>query len=898
MKKLIAICVVCLTLMNPVRHAEAGWTTIHKPGASSTIPCGIDSDNIVGTYRDSTGRHGFLYNGTTWITLDKPGASETIPRSIDGDNIVGTYISSTGWHGFLYNGTTWITLDKPGASCTIPHGIDGGNIVGRCWGCPGTNGFLYNGMIWTTLVVPGASQTVPLGIDGGNIVGYYVAPPWSGFIYDGTTWTALGKSWTLGIKPYDIDGDNIVGIYYDTGYDAGEDENARGFLYDGETWTKLDAPGSTSTRVYGIDGGNIVGAYLDSTGSHGFLFVGSGGPDVPDLDIADPLWIDEADGMVLPYDSVDLKFNIFNSEEIEASNVKVAFSSLDPLISGFETYEMTVDVAGGTDLPLNNTIRIAGTANNQIMNTIVRDNGVLSLEDTIQVTLEYGEKVEEFILSPRKNNGDTLAIQYPNFSLLAGVPDLEHWDENYNYYMRQGDYDYHHPDESLVRKYAIEASRGLTTSGYPDDVSSAAYNIFLYIDCLLEDWPPRTKPEDIRLTDNDLQIAMLLEDENLIPYLEGRLAICTTQAYLVTAFARTIGIPSREVNIAIATKVVWLEFAFRFYYGFPHAGAQVWYDGEWHLLDSYFSITSLNGYLFLDDYFFKDDYLFPAYRSWFAFDRRASSDMDYGGKGHAFDLLSTGEPKVIEEWKHLKDDSRGPAWVFAMRSPVCTRVVDEQGRITGCVQGQIVEDIPSSHYTPEGTVVYSDPSDPTSGSELPETICLKDVSPTALYSLVLVGTDDGHYDLTLAFVQDDGTIIGSAIEFEILKDDKHTYDISMSSTSEILITGIPANIDIDPDTINKKAQGQWVTCYIELPEGYDVADIDVSTVVLNDVPAELKPVSLGDNDSDGAADLMVKFDQNAVQGTLDVGDDVQIVVSGKLIDGTSFEGSDTIRVIN
>ena len=152
--------------------------------------------------------------------------------------------------------------------------------------------------------------------------------------------------------------------------------------------------------------------------------------------------------------------------------------------------------------------------------------------------------------------------------------------------------------------------------------------------------------------------------------------------------------------------------------------------------------------------------------------------------------------------------------------------------------------------------------------------------------------------MTLAFVQDDGTIIGSAIEFEILKDDKHTYDISMSSTSEILITGIPANIDIDPDTINKKAQGQWVTCYIELPEGYDVADIDVSTVVLNDVPAELKPVSLGDNDSDGAADLMVKFDQNAVQGTLDVGDDVQIVVSGKLIDGTSFEGSDTIRVIN
>jgi hypothetical protein len=39
-------------------------------------------------------------------------------------------------------------------------------------------------------------------------------------------------------------------------------------------------------------------------------------------------------------------------------------------------------------------------------------------------------------------------------------------------------------------------------------------------------------------------------------------------------------------------------------------------------------------------------------------------------------------------------------------------------------------------------------------------------------------------------------------------------------------------IDIDPDTLNLKSKIKWVTAYIELPGGYDVADIDVGTVKL------------------------------------------------------------------
>ena len=108
----------------------------------------------------------------------------------------------------------------------------------------------------------------------------------------------------------------------------------------------------------------------------------------------------------------------------------------------------------------------------------------------------------------------------------------------------------------------------------------------------------------------------------------------------------------------------------------------------------------------------------------------------------------------------------------------------------------------------------------------------------------------------------------------------------------------PSTIDIDPDTLNLKSKGKWITCYIELPEGYDVADIDISTILLNDVvPAEDHPTDIGDYDNDGIPDLMVKFNRQAVQDILELGDNVAITVTGEITDGTRFMGTDYIRVI-
>jgi hypothetical protein len=110
-------------------------------------------------------------------------------------------------------------------------------------------------------------------------------------------------------------------------------------------------------------------------------------------------------------------------------------------------------------------------------------------------------------------------------------------------------------------------------------------------------------------------------------------------------------------------------------------------------------------------------------------------------------------------------------------------------------------------------------------------------------------------------------------------------------------TTVEAAIDINPDTLNLRSKGKWITCYIEWPEEYDVADIDVGSILLEG----LLEVQHSDVQDDV---LMVEFDRQDVIAYIELvlgiepPADVTLMVTGELNDGTPFEGSDTIRVID
>jgi 5'-nucleotidase/UDP-sugar diphosphatase len=111
---------------------------------------------------------------------------------------------------------------------------------------------------------------------------------------------------------------------------------------------------------------------------------------------------------------------------------------------------------------------------------------------------------------------------------------------------------------------------------------------------------------------------------------------------------------------------------------------------------------------------------------------------------------------------------------------------------------------------------------------------------------------------------------------------------------------LPAAVDVKPESLNLKGNGNQVTAYIKLSAPYDVADIDIGTVVLrvngNEIAAESEPFRIGDFDEDGIPDLMVKFDREVLQSHLFTGTQT-LTVSGELADGEPFSGTDTIRGI-
>ena len=126
-----------------------------------------------------------------------------------------------------------------------------------------------------------------------------------------------------------------------------------------------------------------------------------------------------------------------------------------------------------------------------------------------------------------------------------------------------------------------------------------------------------------------------------------------------------------------------------------------------------------------------------------------------------------------------------------------------------------------------------------------------------------------------------------------------SLSLILTSVPITLANGDPnviATIDINPNTINTKSKGNWINCDIWLPEGNDVGDIVPESIVFEgEVEADTVVIDVINQV------VTVQFDRSAVQELLIdrgmFGDEVEVIVSGELVDANTFAGTEIIKVL-
>jgi hypothetical protein len=277
------------------------FSTIDYPGASESTAYGINRhgafghfSDIVGTYTDNQGWHGFLLSGGHYLTLDDPivGVSATFPTGINAlGRIVGTYVlNQSSSRGFSYIAGTFSDL----AECSYDGGNgvsvinNQGDFVGNYLvPIPGqiegrSVGYMYDSTCHTFDWPKMATRVY--GINNKNeMVGSYVDA--QGQYHGAVFRTGDPMYQALDVPGADYteleainDSGKVVGMCHIPGHPA----TREGVLLDRTTgaFTLINVPGAFETFVYGINNPDnltaqysIVGAYTDALGGkqHAFL---------------------------------------------------------------------------------------------------------------------------------------------------------------------------------------------------------------------------------------------------------------------------------------------------------------------------------------------------------------------------------------------------------------------------------------------------------------------------------------------------------------------------------------------------------------------------------------------------------------------------------------------------
>lgn len=242
---------------------------------------------MVGTFGDDDGDHGFVLKGEKHTTIDYPGAVWTEAWGINAKGvIVGQYgLLNNTVHGFILEDGNYFPLDVFGQPNTMPVKInERGTIVGCYHESTPSGGIIVNSMFGFTLdgqaMTPQPmARTMNNGINSsGDIVGIYSDPTLNVFR---NSYVIKGgvESWftfpgSLVTQAWDIsERGEIVGFYRDAS------SRFHGFVLNdsGILAIDVDVPGVIQTRAYGINAaGDIVGYFIDATGIHGFVYTRRG----------------------------------------------------------------------------------------------------------------------------------------------------------------------------------------------------------------------------------------------------------------------------------------------------------------------------------------------------------------------------------------------------------------------------------------------------------------------------------------------------------------------------------------------------------------------------------------------------------------------------------------------
>ena len=264
-----------------------------------------------------------------------------------------------------------------------------------------------------------------------------------------------------------------------------------------------------------------------------------------------------------------------------------------------------------------------------------------------------------------------------------------------------------------------------------------------------------------------------------------------------------------------------------------------------------------------------------------------------------------------------------------LNSPGELQVYDCEDNVTGLVDGKVKENIPHSFYRPmtETVLIFGD--EDMEDCEL-RTRVVGVYEDTFGFSITSSedGVEKGKFkaddiktdeNTTHQFIVNWDALMagGEGVSVEVDADndgefeDKFTTDTDLTQDELELKTS--SKLECEPNTLNLDRNGNWITCYIELPNGYYPWLIDGSTVTLNGVHAYMdkqawaKPHATDSNtfdyDEDGITERMIRFDSVAVQNTLAVGESIELLIQGSLRDYATnelvgFSGSDYIRTIN